>query len=128
MNTSVIHRTVELAKAICPTKREMRSSHVAFLIKSGKIVHVGWNKSRSHPINLDHPYHVNVSGIHAEVDVILKSGLEDLSKYEMVVIRIDRNDRVCNSMPCVGCRSVVRQFNVKRIWYSNANGIVIPMD
>ena len=104
----------------------MRSSHVAFLVKGGKIVHVGWNKLRSHPINYKHPYQSYVSGIHAEVDAILKSGLEDLSKYEIVVIRINRNNEVSNSMPCKGCRSVINQFGIKRVWYSNSAGIVVP--
>ena len=128
MNTSVLNRTLKLAHAICPSNREMRSSHVAFLVKGGKIVHIGWNKSRSHPINLRHPYRAISPGIHAEVDVILKCGHEDLSSYEMIVIRIDRNGVACNSMPCSGCRSVLTQFGVKRVWYSNSDGVIQQME
>ena len=127
MNQRLIVRAVELAHVICPTNREKRTSHVAFLTKSGKITTIGWNKDRSHPVNLKHPYHEGIVGIHAELDVCLKSGKEDLSKYEIIVIRIDRLGRACNSRPCNGCMSVINQFGIKEIWYSNSDGIIVKL-
>lgn len=128
MNSKLIERTLSLAKVMCPINREMRTSHVSFLIKSSKIVHIGWNKNRSHPMNLRYPYHKGRNlGLHAELDVCLKSGKDDLSSYTMVVIRVDNNGKVCNSKPCNGCQSVIKQFGIDEVWYSNLNGEIVKM-
>jgi deoxycytidylate deaminase len=127
MNRKTIDRVIDLSKALCPINRELRTSHVAFLIKSGKIVHCGWNKNRSHPQNLNHPYHDGRVGLHAELDVCLKSGKDYLGDYELIVIRVDKNGIVCNSRPCSGCQSVVKQFGIKEVWYSTQLGTVEKM-
>lgn len=127
MNSKLIERTLSLAKVMCPTNREMRTSHIAFLIKSGKITHIGWNKRKSHPQTLKHKYHDGEVYLHAELDVCLKSGKDDLWDYEMVVIRIDRHDKVCNSKPCSGCQSVIKQFGISEVWYSSLNGDIVKM-
>lgn len=122
MNTQLMRRSVELAYTLCPINRQLRTSHISFLVKSGKIIHIGWNKNRTHPINLNHPYHSGRVGLHAELDVCLKSGKDDLSDYEMIVIRVDRNGKVCNSKPCNGCQSVIKQFGIRETWFSNNDG------
>lgn len=105
----------------------MRTSHVAFLIKKGKIVHIGWNKNKTHPYNLYHPYHDGNVGLHAELDVCLKSGLEALCDYKMVVIRIDREGKMCNSRPCRGCQSLIKQMGLDEVWYSDIGGNIVKM-
>lgn len=128
MNAKTLKRAISIAHIMCPINREMRTSHVAFLIKKGKIVHVGWNKNKTHPENLNHPYHDGRTGLHAELDVCLKSGLEDLSTYEMIVIRVDRLGRMCNSRPCNGCQSIINQMGIKKVWYSNIIGRMQEME
>jgi len=127
MNQQLIKRTVELAFAMTPTIRELRTTHVSFLIKSGKIVHIGWNKNKTHPINLQHPYHAGAVGLHSELDVCLKSGKDDLSGHEIIVIRVDRNNKLAMSKPCVGCASVLKQFGIKDVWYSNKDGEIVKI-
>lgn len=105
----------------------MRSSHVAFLIRKSKIVHIGWNKYKTHPYNLSHPYHDGTTYRHAELDVCFKSGKEDLYGYSLVVVRIDRNGRVCNSLPCKGCQSVIKQFGIETVYHSDINGVIVQM-
>lgn len=105
----------------------MRASHIAFLIKSNKIEKIGVNKRRTHPEISKHPYHEGHVGIHAELDCLLKINKEDLSSYKMLVLRIDRNENLTMSKPCSGCQSVLSQFNLKEIWYSDRNGNIIQM-
>jgi deoxycytidylate deaminase len=105
----------------------MRASHVAFLIKSGKIEKIGVNKRRTHPEISKHPYHEGHVGIHAELDCILKINKEDLSDYEMLVLRVDKNNNLAMSKPCSGCQSLLNQFNIKEIWYSDKNSNIIKM-
>jgi hypothetical protein len=126
MNRKIINRTVDIAMALCPLNLEHRCSHIAFLIRCGKIVHIGTNSCKSHPETLKYDYkdHQKV-GIHAELSVCMKSGKEDLSDFKMVVLRVDRKGNLANSKPCCGCQSVIKQFNIGEVWYSDSKGEVV---
>ena len=68
MNQKIINRTVDIAKAMCPLNIEHRCSHIAFLIKNSKIVHIGTNSCRTHPETLKYDYKDHqLVGIHAEL-------------------------------------------------------------
>ena len=126
MNRKIISRTVDIAMALCPLNLEHRCSHIAFLIRCGKIVHIGTNSCKSHPETLKYDYkdHQKV-GIHAELSVCMKSGKENLKDYSMVVLRVDRKGNLANSKPCCGCQSVIKQFNIGEVWYSDSKGEVV---
>lgn len=127
MNQKIFSRVLTIAGSLCPTSKEMRSSHIAFLIRKGKIVHIGWNKYKTHPYNLNHPYHDGTTYRHAELDVCFKSGKEYLDGYSMVVIRINKLGIVRNSLPCKGCQSVIKQFGIDDVWYSTSFGEIVKM-
>jgi tRNA(Arg) A34 adenosine deaminase TadA len=119
----ILKRAVETAHAICPTNwKNVNNSHVAFLVKKNKIVKIGWNRKRTHPEISKHPYHDGYVGTHAELDVILKSGLEDLNDHSMIVLRVDRKGRLANSKPCPGCLSLLKSYNVEEVFYSDTEG------
>lgn len=126
MNNKIICRTVDIAKALCPLNLEHRCSHIAFLIKSGKIVHIGTNSCRTHPKTLKFAYQDHqLVGLHAELAVCIKSDKEDLRDFSMVVLRVNRNGKLANSRPCSGCQEVIKQFNVGEVWHSDTNGNVV---
>jgi tRNA(Arg) A34 adenosine deaminase TadA len=122
MNVKLQNRCVSIARAMTPTIRSMRNTHVSFLIKKGKIVHIGWNKYKSHPINLSHPYHSGFVALHAEMDVILKANKEWLSGYNLVVVRLNGLGQITNSRPCSGCQSIINQVGINKCWFTNSNG------
>jgi len=126
MNRKIISRTVDIAMALCPLNLEHRCSHIAFLIRCGKIIHIGTNSCKSHPETLKYDYkdHQKV-GIHAELSLCMKSGKENLKDYSMVVLRVDRKGNLANSRPCCGCQSVIKQFNIGDVWYSDSKGEVV---
>ena len=125
MNQQLKKRCISIAKAMCPTNRDHRSAHVAFLIKKSKIQIIGWNKKRGHPCCQKHPYPENVT-IHAELDVILKAHTEDYTRMTLAVVRIDRNGKIRNSKPCPGCQSVINQVGIKDLWYSSEEDNIEP--
>jgi hypothetical protein len=126
LNIKIINRTIDIAKALCPLNLEHRCSHIAFLIRNSKIVHIGTNSCKSHPETLKYDYaNHQLVGIHAEVSVCMKSGKENLRDYKMIVLRVNRTGKLANSKPCCGCQSVIRQFNVGEVWYSDENGDVV---
>lgn len=108
--------------AMYPTSMDtgLRCFHVAFLVKGGKIVRVGWNKNKTVPVTNHHPYHTGLIGKHAELDVIYKQQSDWLDSYELVVIRINRNLEFAMSKPCAGCRSFIKQFGLSAVWYSDS--------
>jgi tRNA(Arg) A34 adenosine deaminase TadA len=123
MKPRILKRAVETAHALCPTNwKNVNNSHIAFLVKKNKIVKIGWNRKRTHPEISKHPYHDGYVGTHAELDVILKSGLEDLNDHSMIVLRVDRKGRLANSKPCPGCLSLLKSYNVDEVFYSDTEG------
>jgi tRNA(Arg) A34 adenosine deaminase TadA len=123
MKPRILKRAVETAHALCPTNwKNVNNSHVAFLVKKNKIVKIGWNRKRTHPEISKHPYHDGYVGTHAELDVILKSGLEDLNDHSMIVLRVDKKGRLANSKPCPGCLSLLKSYNVEEVFYSDTEG------
>ena len=125
MKQRVFEKAIKIARSLCPTNREIRTSHVAFLIKSNVIEKIGINKRRTHPEISKHPYHEGHVGIHAELDCILKVDKEDLEDYKMLVLRVDRKNKLNISKPCPGCLSLIDQFNVGEVWYSDKNGEIV---
>ena len=123
MKLRILKRAVETAHALCPTNwKNVNNSHIAFLVKKNKIVKIGWNKKRTHPKIAKHPYHDGYVGTHAELDVILKSGLDSLDDHSMIVLRVDRKGRLANSKPCPGCLSLLKSYNVYEVFYSDGEG------
>ncbi len=123
MKLRILKRAVETAHALCPTNwKNVNNSHVAFLVKKNKIVKIGWNRKRTHPEIARHPYHDGYVGTHAELDVILNSGLDNLDDHSMIVLRVDRKGRLANSKPCPGCLSLLRSYNVSEVFYSDTEG------
>lgn len=126
VNVKILNRMVEIAKAMCPNNVEHRCSHIAFLVKKNKILNIGWNKNKTVPITTKHPYHEGMVGRHAEVDVIFKSQREDLSGYKIVVLRVSKETKeLMMSKPCKGCASVIKQFGIDEIFYSNKDGKIV---
>ena len=123
MKLRILKRAVETAHALCPTNwKNVNNSHIAFLVKKNKIVKIGWNRKRTHPEISKHPYHDGYVGTHAELDVILKSGLDCLDDHSMIVLRVDRKGRLANSKPCPGCLSLLKAYNVEEVFYSDGEG------
>lgn len=122
MKQQVIKKAIKIAYSLCPTNKQIRTSHISFLIKSNVIEKIGINKKRTHPEISKHPYHEGHVGIHAELDCILKIDKEDLNEYKMLVLRIDKKNKIAMSKPCSGCQSLLNQFNIKEVWYSDRNG------
>ena len=125
MKQEVIKKAVKLAHSLCPINREIRTSHIAFLIKSNVIEKIGVNKRRTHPEISKHPYHEGHVGIHAELDCVLKVDKEDLRDYKMLGLRVDRKNKLNMSKPCPGCLSLIYQFNISEVWYSDKNGQIV---
>ena len=127
MNRKILNKCINIAYKLCPVSTEMRCSHIAFLIKNNDIFKIGWNKKRTHPLTKIHPYHGGNVYLHAEVDAILRSRKDELYDYKMLVLRVNRENQLCNSKPCPGCQSLIKQFSLSEIWYSDIEGSIVKL-
>jgi deoxycytidylate deaminase len=100
---------------------DLRCRHFAFILKKGKIVSIGKNSNKSHPINQKYGYFKG-SGLHAEACAIIKSGKIDHTNHTLVTFRIDRNDKVAMGRPCKNCQKLLKDVAFKQIFYSNEQG------
>jgi len=105
--------------ASCRMKTNMRNTHVAFIIKRGKVLGVATNQlgSRTRGCGYDE------RTIHAERAVIKHVGHTKLMGATLIVIRMSRGtEQLINSEPCHGCRchveKCIKKYGLKRLYYS----------
>lgn len=115
----------DLARAMRPHDHDLRCFHASFLVRQGKILSIGMNSAKTHPINLGLPYFGRDNkdfrlncGTHSEVRCLLKKVF--FNKAIMVNVRIDRNGEIANSRPCKGCQSFLARFNIPEVYFSVA--------
>lgn len=89
----------------------------AVLVKNGKIMSVGSNNFKTHPLMQ------GVKTLHAEVQCLLGVRWSDLAGAVMFVARVNANSKVGMAKPCRICQSVLMRFGIKRAYYTTATSI-----
>lgn len=108
---------------------DLRCRHFSFILDRNRIISIGMNSTKTHPLNLKYNY-VNkdnksisdIVGTHAELNAVIKLGEEDCSKLTLINTRINRNNMLDYSCPCSGCSDMIKQLNFKNVYFSNAQG------
>lgn len=100
---------------------ELRCRHFAFILNKSRIISIGKNSKKSHPINEKYGYFQG-SGLHAEACAIIRSGDVNHSRNTLVTFRIDRNNKVAMGKPCKHCQKLLKDVSFKEVYYSNERG------
>jgi len=108
---------------------DLRCRHFSFILDRNRIISIGLNSLKTHPLNLKYNY-VNknnekisdIVGTHSELSAVIKLGEEDCSGLTIVNTRINRNNQLDYSAPCRGCCDMIQQLNFKNIYFSNVQG------
>lgn len=111
-------------------KTNMRNTHVAFIMKRGKVL--GWATNRLGSRTRGCGYDERT--LHAERAVIKRVG--DHTKLlgaSLIVIRMSRGtEQMINSEPCHGCRyhleKCVKKYGLKRVYYSVGAHTSFPLE
>jgi deoxycytidylate deaminase len=130
MNNKQFNRLVDIARALKIEKHKSGPCfHISFLVRKGKIIEIGTNHYKktnriSATYKCTREYKKDyIAGIHSEMDALGKGkSIDDFSKIEMINIRINNNGEVDNSIPCPNCAFYLGQYNLKRVWYTDAKG------
>lgn len=87
-----------------PSDRNYR--HIAFVIKGGCIKGVGLNLTR-----------------HAEVAALLSLYPSDRYGVKVVSIRVRKDGSFAMAKPCKDCEAFMRRHGVKKVVWSDSNGV-----
>ena len=121
----IFSKVVEVSHALLNEHPSLhRCRHFSFIVSGNRILKIGFNRSKTHPINLKYNY-VNKRGeymgdqvgIHSEMDAVIKFGESNCAGLTMINTRIDRNGKLAMSKPCRGCMHMLSHLNFNSVYY-----------
>ncbi len=131
-------RLFNVAKAISKTSTFGRIKIGAALISGAKIISVGVNSKKSHPIQKKlNAFRINSSKepdsgflrhnhIHAELEAILRAPYEathdNNNNLTLYVYREGFKGQLRNCRPCPACMAAIREHGIKTIYYTTEDG------
>lgn len=117
------------AKAVCLAAEGVgpnRNYKVgAILFKKGKILAAKSNSYKTHPLLLTYTSYPH---LHAESACILGHGLDNCSGLSLLVTRLLKNQKFTMAKPCPACMEMIRDAQIKDVYYTNWSGKVVHLD
>lgn len=118
-----------LRKAATTKQVVTRYNHAAAIVHKGKILSVGVNQNKTHPIMSSFSRREEALNLHAELDAIQKAlklyPREQFKQFELYSLRLDSDGRLANAKPCQGCQGAIITFEIGSVWYTTSEGIWI---
>jgi deoxycytidylate deaminase len=103
------------------TKSNARNTHGAVVVKGGRVLGTGWNKTRNNPKTVS-PEHIKSDcSYHAEEIAIRDSG-DNMKGAIIYVARINKNGFDRDSKPCSKCASLIKKAGIKRVVFTMETG------
>ena len=120
-------RIIELSYALAGRRRHyQRCRHFSFIFNKNKLLSVGLNNPKTHPINLKYNYidreNNKISEIvstHSEVSAVIKLGAKYCDGLVIVNTRINRRNEIDYSFPCNGCMEMLKKLRFSKIIYTD---------
>src|SRR5574343_480900 len=96
--------------------------HFSFVVDKNRILSFGVNNGfKTHPMAKYFGY--RYSCIHSELEAILNFEGKNIENYSLLNIRIGKDKfSIRNSKPCDNCQKLIKDFNIKRVYFFE-NGI-----
>lgn len=130
VNKEILKTLVKIAEAN-PSENAKVAAAIVF---RNKIVSIGINSRKTHPMQARFGKNADSIHLHAEISAIRNAlrecDAEELSKMEMYVVRVKKPRPFAKKFewglakPCIGCQRAIEEFGLKRVIYTtNENGI-----
>jgi deoxycytidylate deaminase len=98
----------------------------AAIVFKNKIVSIGANEYKTHPLMARYTRKPENHYLHAEVSAIAKAlnvlSLDDFKRSSLYVVRVSRSGEWALSKPCEGCTKAIIAFQIPRTIYSTNPG------
>lgn len=104
--------------------------HFAFIFRGSKLLVVGVNSKKTHPLAKYYKQYRFTEVQCAELNALIRLGAlhkdRDINfkKLHMVVIRISKEGKFLYSKPCKGCCAMLARFKFKAVQYSDSGELV----
>jgi hypothetical protein len=124
-------KSIETALALFEPDYASRCQVFSFCYLKGRLLAVGRNSKKTHPLNLVNVLRFDTGEIHrdkgccAELSVALKikkTTNTPFSKITIINVRLDKNKNIKMSRPCNSCNSLISYLKPKNVFYTNNSG------
>lgn len=97
--------------------------HGSILVKDNKILAIGFNKRKSHPLMGP------IKHIHSEVDTIIQCNSKRIDIPGSILFngRVTKTGIIGMSKPCSICEMVLRNAGVVKVFYTDSEGNIKEM-
>ena len=93
----------------------------ATIVSGGRVMGVGWSKTRNRPANVSDE-HLDRCSVHAEIDAL--RGISNLRRATCYVARIGAKGKTALSKPCDSCWQTLAASGVTFVyWTTDTNDI-----
>ncbi len=117
------NRLIEIAYALREkTVITGRCAHITIILNKSKILSIATNNYNKSHFEMRRFGYKKYHGIHSEMRAALKLGLDSCNGLVLVNFRIDNNNRLANSRPCLACSNLIRELSFKSVYYSDSYG------
>ena len=128
VNEGILH-TLSKVAAANPGQREKLAAAV---VCRNKIISIGINSMKSHPMAAKYGKNEHAVFLHAEVAAIKNAlreiDVDDFSKCDIYITRVKKEAPFTKKFvwglakPCAGCERAIAEFGLKRVIYTCDNG------
>lgn len=133
VHKSLFKKVEEIALSLIDWEDKKRCYHSSFVIHKKRIIAIGINQPKTHPINLINRKQSLRTGEDisdqkhtcSELSAILKLKRLtniDTEKCTLINVRYNRNKELALAAPCQSCRSLLKYHQFKNVIFTNNKG------
>lgn len=134
VSKSNFKRLEEVAESLIDWNDPIRCRHFSFILYKKRIVSIGINNQKTHPLNLknrkisvrtgeDFSDQKHICSEFSAIFKLKKMTNINTKKCTLVNLRYDRNKKLALARPCMSCISLLKYHEFKTIVYTNNNGV-----
>ena len=116
---SIFNKLFEMAETVTDCRDH---KHASAIVYKKKIIALGKNQMKTHPIMLQYQSDSTKIYLHSEIDAIVKvinnHGSEILKHSSLYNLRLTGGGNVAMSKPCNGCQKAIDAFGIKRVFWT----------
>lgn len=117
--TKIISKLKVVAESVEPVSRAQLAAAIVY---KNKVIAIGTNQLKTHPIMIEFQRGPGAIFLHAEIDAINKARRkisdEKLSKSTLIVVRVRKDGSFGMAKPCRGCADCIDHFRINNVYYT----------
>lgn len=133
MNKLNFKRIEEIAESLINWNEPIRCRHFSFILNKKRIISIGTNQQKTHPIHLknrkvstrtgeDFSDQKHTCSEFNAINKLKRLTNIDTKKCIIINLRYDRNKKLALAKPCMSCTSLLAFHEFKRVLWTDNNG------